>query len=50
MNIYSVITSPFMTIDDGRLLFASNNFLFIVLYREDSDDDDIEKGDSKIPR
>lgn len=50
MSILLLCTSPFMTIDDGRLLFASNNLLFIVLYREDSDDDDIEKGDSKIPR
>ena len=25
-------------------------FIFVVLYREDSDDDDIEKGDNKIPR
>lgn len=25
-------------------------FIFVALYREDSDDDDIEKGDNKIPR
>lgn len=28
----------------------SQTFLLFLLYREDSDDDDIEKGDQKMPR
>ena len=46
------IVSPCILRIDGTVVVirCRLTFIFVVLYREDSDDDDIEKGDNKIPR
>lgn len=47
-----VVASPCISFAYGIVVLfrCSLTFVFILLYREDSDDDDIEKGDNKMPR